>query len=63
MRGLGIDRGFHCGEVWSTEVLFQLSNATVLLLSVFLGPIAGHPTWGWVVGGLCARNRTKRFMF
>jgi hypothetical protein len=20
--GLGIDAGFHCGEVWSTEVLF-----------------------------------------
>jgi hypothetical protein len=31
--GLGIDAGFHCGEVWSTEVLFQLSTATVLLLS------------------------------
>ena len=28
----------------------------------FCGPIAGHPTWAWVVGGLCARNRTRRFM-
>lgn len=60
--GIGADAAFYCCEAWSTEILLPLSTTTVLLLP-FLGPNAGRPTWAWGVGGFCARNRTKCFMF